>query len=128
MNECSMQRKFISDEFQKCLALFSALGDEIRQQIFITILEHDPIGIRVPEITEKSNLSRPAVSHHLKILKDAKIISMRRVGTKNYYYANADTGNWTALKNLSDHICSLIPRAVKSGYPNIDEENFERND
>ena len=38
------------------------------------------------EITEKTNLSRPAVSHHLQIMKDAGIIKVRREGTKNYYY------------------------------------------
>ncbi len=34
------------------------------------------------EITEKTHLSRPAVSHHLKILKEAEIVNLRREGTK----------------------------------------------
>ena len=38
------------------------------------------------EITEQTSLSRPAVSHHLKILKNAGLISIRRDGTRNYYY------------------------------------------
>ena len=37
-------------------------------------------------LTEYTSLSRPAVSHHLKILKDAGLISVRREGTCNYYY------------------------------------------
>ena len=43
-------------------------------------------GVRVGEIAEKTNLSRPAVSHHLQIMKDVGIIRVRREGTKNYYY------------------------------------------
>ena len=49
-------------------------------------------GVRVGAITEKTNLSRPAVSHHLQIRKDAGLISMRREGTKNYYYFDIDLG------------------------------------
>ncbi len=43
-------------------------------------------GVRVGTITQKTHLSRPAVSHHLKILTEAGLIKMRREGTKNYYY------------------------------------------
>ena len=38
------------------------------------------------EITEKTHLSRSAVSHHQKILKDAGIIQVRHEGTKNCYF------------------------------------------
>lgn len=43
-------------------------------------------GVRVNEITEKTHLSRPAISHHLQILRDAGILKMRREATKNYYF------------------------------------------
>ena len=44
------------------------------------------MGVRVGDITKKTNLSRPAVSHHLQIMKDAGIVKVRKEGTKNYYY------------------------------------------
>lgn len=44
------------------------------------------MGVRVDDITKKTNLSRPAVSHHLQIMKDAGIVKVRKEGTKNYYY------------------------------------------
>lgn len=47
-------------------------------------------GIRVGEIQKKSHVSRSAVSHHLKVLLDAGIISVRREGTKNYYFIDFD--------------------------------------
>ena len=46
-------------------------------------------GIRVSELTRRTHLSRPAVSHHLQILKKAGIINMRKEGTRNYYYFDA---------------------------------------
>ncbi|GEN95933.1 hypothetical protein PET01_19830 [Pediococcus ethanolidurans] len=41
--------------------------------------------MRVGELTTRTHLSRPAVSHHLKILKEAKLVSIRKDGTKHYY-------------------------------------------
>ena len=43
-------------------------------------------GSRVVEIAEKTNLSRPAVSHHIQILKEAGIVKARKEGTLIYYY------------------------------------------
>lgn len=45
----------------------------------------------------KTHLSRPAVSHHLQILKDAGILKMRREATKNYYYFDPDMKSFELL-------------------------------
>ena len=58
-------------------------------------------GTRVGAITEKTHLSRPAVSHHIKILKDAGVVEMRKEGTKNYYYLETDNRRWQELAQLS---------------------------
>ncbi len=76
MTECMEQRQRLSSEFQQYRKVFIALGDETRQSIFIALLENESVGMRVPEITAKTHLSRPAVSHHLQILKDAGLINM----------------------------------------------------
>jgi len=60
----------------------------------------DCSGVRVMEITERTHLSRPAVSHHLQILKDAGILKMRREGTKNYYYFDPDQKSFDYLIRL----------------------------
>lgn len=54
-------------------------------------------GVRVGEITQKTHLSRPAVSHHLQILKDAEILRVRKDGTKNYYFFDPDMVAFTKL-------------------------------
>lgn len=75
--------------YHECMPLFIALGDEVRLGI-IEILTHAmkngrPDGLNVNEITRRTRLSRPAVSHHLKLLKDTGLIVVRRSGTSNYY-------------------------------------------
>lgn len=86
--------------FHECMPLFIAFGDEIRLTIIEALTNaalrdcdgdfaEDNLsrhGLNVRQITEKTNLSRPAISHHLKLLKDTGLISVRRDGTCNYYY------------------------------------------
>lgn len=100
MEKCKWRMKRIADELKECRKPFLALGDETRQQIIIALLESDCNGIRVGEITKKTNLSRPAVSHHLRILKDAEMINMRREGTKNYYFVDASESQWKRILDL----------------------------
>ena len=54
------------------------------------MISAEPRGMRVGEIVKLSSLSRPAVSHHMRILKDAGVINVRKEGTKNYYYLDPD--------------------------------------
>lgn len=77
----------LTNQFEECYDLLIALGDENRLHLMIEMMRTgECTGLRVNEIAEHSHLSRPAVSHHLKILKEAGILKMRREGTKNYYY------------------------------------------
>ena len=59
-----------------------AIGDETRQLILRVFIENCGTGgLRVGELQASTNLSRAAVSHHLKVLKDAGIITFRREGS-----------------------------------------------
>lgn len=79
--------RLLTRRFAACSKTLSAIGDETRQHLILEMLKlGDCNGVRVGDITATSNLSRPAVSHHLKILKDAGIVRVRKEGTKNYYY------------------------------------------
>lgn len=54
----------------------------------------------VNQITEKLSLSRPAVSHHLKFMLDAGILSVSQVGTERYYSSDL-TGAVELFKELT---------------------------
>lgn len=56
-----------------------------------TILERLAEGPRaVGELAGELPISRPAVSQHLKVLKDAGLVLDRAVGTRRIYYLNPD--------------------------------------
>lgn len=86
--------------FAKCCKGISAIGDETRQSILLALMEGPGEGMRVGAITEKTNLSRPAVSHHLKVLRDANIVTVNEIGTMNFYYLNPDKVVVTDMLNL----------------------------
>ena len=59
-----------------------ALGDENRRAI-VEILSHG--GRSVREIADQLPISRPAVSRHLRLLKDAGLVADQSAGTKRIY-------------------------------------------
>ncbi len=61
---------------------FNALGDPTRRAIFEKL--HDR-PLAVVDIADGLPVSRPAVSQHLKVLKEAKLITLKTDGTKNIY-------------------------------------------
>ncbi|MGM9524783.1 MAG: ArsR/SmtB family transcription factor [Peptococcaceae bacterium] len=76
----------LQETFQSCRNTLIALGDETRLHLLLIMMNGPCSGLRVVEIAEKTNLSRPAVSHHMQILKNAGIVRTRREGTCIYYY------------------------------------------
>ncbi len=106
--ECIDRINDISEKFKTCRNALLALGDDTRQLIILTLLENDYSGIRVGEIAKKTHLSRPAVSHHLQVLKSAGIINMRREGTKNYYYIDSNESQWKTLNDLFNLIYDSV--------------------
>ena len=107
-NECEEKLKKIIVGFRSCRNAFTAIGDETRQLILLVLLESDLAGIRVGEIARKAHLTRPSVSHHLQILKEAGIVAMRREGTKNYYYLIEDETQWKDIADLINLIYASI--------------------
>lgn len=99
----------LAEEFKACQKILLAFGDENRQHLILEMMQMGQCeGVRVGAITERTHLSRPAVSHHLRILKDAGLIKMRREGTKNYYYFDADTQAMDALMQMLTHAKEIM--------------------
>lgn len=88
----------LAENFAACSKILTAIGDETRQHLILEMLKlGDCSGVRVCAITERTNLSRPAVSHHLKIMKEAGIVKVRKEGTKNYYYFDPEMESFEQL-------------------------------
>jgi DNA-binding transcriptional ArsR family regulator len=62
------------------------VGDPIRQQILMLLSRER---LNVGKLAERIHLSRPAVSHHLKLLMDAELLVQERVGRERVYRVDA---------------------------------------
>lgn len=114
--ECVEMRTALAEELRGLQGLFAMLGDETRQRGFLALLESEQVGLRAKELAERTHLSRPAVSRHLRVLREAGTVRMHREGARNYYYPNADTEQWEKLRTLAEHICAVIRSAADMGY------------
>lgn len=112
--------KTLAEEFKRCQKTMIALGDENRQHLIMEMMQvGDCRGVRVGTITERTHLSRPTVSHHIQILKDAGIVKRRREGTKNYYYFDKEA------QAISDLIQMLVHgKAIVEQLPDRGEEKW----
>jgi DNA-binding transcriptional ArsR family regulator len=96
--------------------VFKAIADPTRRAI-IALLGHDRAS--VSELQGRFTISQPAISQHLKVLREAGLVSERREGRRRIYELNAEplelarlwleqhTRFWTSrLEQLGDHLRS----------------------
>ncbi len=95
-------------------AALAALADPTRRRIFERVLTApQPVGA----IADGLPVSRPAVSQHLKVLKEAGLISERRRGTRRLYVADPQ-----ALGELRTVIEAMWRDALAGMMASIDQE------
>ncbi len=76
----------IPREWRTISRAFTALGDEHRQRILLTFERGERLN--VGQIVEVSTLSRSAVSHHLKLLREAGVLASEKRGKEVYYWVD----------------------------------------
>ena len=99
-----MRRRYmraLPGEWRTMARIFVALGDEHRQRILLTFGKGERL--TVGRIAEASTLSRPAVSHHLKILRAAGILGAEKVGKEVYLRINKPLLEG-ALRNVLEYV------------------------
>ena len=74
--------------FRASAPIFSALGDAFRQDIVMLLAQQGRLNVK--QITQHMPLSRPAISHHLKVLRTAGLVQMERVSRENFYSLSVD--------------------------------------
>lgn len=86
----------MKSEFAECLPdgwdrfsqFFFALGDTTRQQILLLFEPGEEICVN--DIARLFKISRPAISHHLKVLRNAELLICKKRGKEVYYRVNHD--------------------------------------
>lgn len=88
------------DQLEMVAELFHLLGERSRLGIVLACLDHPlPVG----EIAARLDLSQSLVSHHLRLLRAARILRAERRG-KKVYYAAADDHIRTVVGDMIDHV------------------------
>jgi DNA-binding transcriptional ArsR family regulator len=99
--------------------VLSALADPTRRQVF-ELLRRGPRP--VGELAGELPVSRPAVSQHLKVLKDAGLVREQRDGTRRLYAPNGD-----GLAALRDYLDGYWDEAL-AAFKQAAEEPTEGDD
>lgn len=81
--------------------LFKVFSDTTRIKILFALMDKD---LCVADIAETTGASQSAVSHQLRILKQARLVKFQREG-KNVIYALSDDHVHTMLDQGMTHIC-----------------------
>lgn len=82
---------------------FKMLGDSTRVRLFWLLCHCEEC---VLNLSVMMDMSSPAISHHLKLLKTCGLITSRRDG-KEVYYKAADTKEATALHHMIEQIVKI---------------------
>ena len=80
--------------------LFKVFGDSTRIRILFVLFEAE---VCVCDLAEALSMTQSAVSHQLKVLKQAKLVKNRREG-KSIFYSLADDHVRTIIQHGLDHV------------------------
>ena len=97
------------------LHAFAALADPTRQQIFDRLSRR---ALSVGELAEGLPVTRPAVSQHLKVLKDAGLVVARSEGTRNIYQVDP-----RGVAAMRDYLDRFWKRALASFKEEAEKED-----
>ena len=98
--------------------VWTALGDPTRKAVFELLVDRPrPVG----EIASVLPVSRPAVSQHLKVLKDAGLVTERPVGTRRIY--RVEPGGLATLRADLERFWGKALAAYKTVVEQSTEEN-----
>lgn len=95
---------------------FDALGDPTRRQL-LERLAKKPLA--VGELASGFTISRPAVSQHLKVLKEARLVSERIEGTRHIY--SLDQRGVSAMRSYLDRFWDRALAALKEAAEKEEE-------
>ena len=78
-----MRRSGVARAWTTSAPLFAALGDETRLRVVSRLSEEGPLSIA--KLTEGSNVTRQAVTKHLRVLEDVGLVRGSREGRENVW-------------------------------------------
>jgi DNA-binding transcriptional ArsR family regulator len=99
-------------------AQFQALGDATRRAILARLVDEGPLP--VGELARVFPMSRPAISQHLRVLKDAHLVVDTAEGTRRLYAVNP-----AAIESLRQYFERFWTRALAAFKKTVDAKAKE---
>jgi ArsR family transcriptional regulator, arsenate/arsenite/antimonite-responsive transcriptional repressor len=106
MQRCCPPAEVIEADFEPTAALIKAIADPYRLTMLATLAAADD-DVCVCDFTDGLPLEQPTVSHHLRILREAGLVTCARRGTWVHYRLASD-----ARKRLADSVSLIFRRKV----------------
>jgi ArsR family transcriptional regulator len=94
----------------KTTRILEAVKDPVRMQILFFLLKNGRTN--VGDIAGQFEITRPAISHHLKVLKDAEVVNSEKQGQEIFYSPNGRLIS-EALRALADKIDRVYTKGHK---------------
>jgi len=86
-----------------------ALSDETRQGIIVLLGKHGRLCVN--DLAAQFNVGRPTVSHHLQVLKEAKMVKAEKIGKEMHYSLNLRNIR-RSIKSLEKVLDSISPSSA----------------
>lgn len=87
-------------EFNKITKFFKTIGDSTRVKIMWALYKHE---MCVCDLANLLSMTKSAISHQLRELRMAKLVSFNKVG-KTVYYSLADDHVTSSILNALEHV------------------------
>ncbi len=99
------------EERERTVAAFRALGDPTRLEIFRLLAAQDG-PVCVCDVVDRFEVSQPTISHHLRILREAGLVTVSRRGVWAWYAVDPRGMDWMreAVGGLAEQGTPLLQR------------------
>jgi len=103
------------------IKMFKALSDETRLRIYLLLLQGE---LCVCELVNILNMEQSRISHSVRILKEANLISNYKTGKWNIYSANRKLKNNKIIQSLEDEL--KLSEQDLNNFKKIKKENIRK--
>lgn len=118
----------LAEDFKACHKLLVALADEERQRIILTMIRMAEVGgLRHGKIAREIQYTKPSLLRHLKVLRDAGLVTFSHRGVKNYYAFNITPEAIDSLSHMLRSFSAVMehmPSPILEEQLLVDEEEL----
>lgn len=98
--------------------VFAVIAEATRRDILVSLRKGDKA---VGELVQELEASQPTISKHLKVLREADLVSMRAQGQRRYYTLNtkplAGVANWLETFDVGPVAAATAPARIPDTLP-----------